>query len=37
MADRIRELTGLPLRNLVVSTFHSFGAWFLRKEIHRLG
>jgi len=37
MADRARELTGLPLKNLLVSTFHSFGAWFLRKEIHRLG
>lgn len=37
MADRTRELTGLPLKNLIVSTFHSFGAWFLRKEIHRLG
>jgi len=37
MAERTRELTGLPLKNLIVSTFHSFGAWFLRKEIHRLG
>jgi len=37
MADRAREVTGLPLKNLIVSTFHSFGAWFLRKEIHRLG
>ena len=37
MADRARELTGLPLKNLIVSTFHSFGAWVLRKEIHRLG
>ena len=37
MADRTRELTGLPLKNLIVSTFHSFGAWILRKEIHRLG
>jgi len=37
MADRARELTGLPLKNLIVSTFHSFGAWILRKEIHRLG
>ena len=37
MANRARELTGLPLKNLAVSTFHSFGAWFLRKEIHRLG
>lgn len=37
MADRARELVGLPLKNLMVSTFHSFGAWFLRKEIHRLG
>jgi DNA helicase-2/ATP-dependent DNA helicase PcrA len=37
MANRARELTALPLKNLAVSTFHSFGAWFLRKEIHRLG
>ena len=37
MAERTREITGLPLKNLIVSTFHSFGAWFLRKEIHRLG
>jgi len=37
MADRTRGLTKLPLKNLIVSTFHSFGAWFLRKEIHRLG
>ena len=37
MAERARELTGLPLKNLLISTFHSFGAWFLRKEIHRLG
>ncbi len=37
MAQRARELSGLPLKNLHISTFHSFGAWFLRKEIHRLG
>ncbi|MCE5255819.1 MAG: UvrD-helicase domain-containing protein [Spirochaetaceae bacterium] len=37
MADRARSLVGLPLKNLMVSTFHSFGAWLLRKEIHRLG
>ncbi|HWR11445.1 MAG TPA: ATP-dependent helicase [Rectinemataceae bacterium] len=37
MAERARQLTGLPLKNLVIATFHSFGAWFLRKEIHRLG
>ncbi len=37
MAERARALTGLPLKNLLISTFHSFGAWFLRKEIHRLG
>jgi DNA helicase-2/ATP-dependent DNA helicase PcrA len=37
MAARARELAGLPLKNLLISTFHSFGAWFLRKEIHRLG
>lgn len=37
MADRARGLVGLPLKNLMVSTFHSFGAWLLRKEIHRLG
>lgn len=37
MADRARELVGQPLKQLHVSTFHSFGAWLLRKEIHRLG
>jgi len=37
MADRARGLVGLPLKSLMVSTFHSFGAWLLRKEIHRLG
>ncbi len=37
MAHRAQSITGLPLRNLHISTFHSFGAWFLRKEIHRVG
>jgi len=37
MADRARSLTGLPLKNLLIATFHSFGAWFLRREIHRCG
>ncbi len=37
MVHRAQSITGLPLRNLHISTFHSFGAWFLRREIHRLG
>lgn len=37
MADRARQIAGKPLKNLMISTFHSFGAWFLRKEIRRLG
>jgi DNA helicase-2/ATP-dependent DNA helicase PcrA len=37
MADRARELVRQPLKQLHVSTFHSFGAWLLRREIHRLG
>lgn len=37
MAQRTKELVGAPLANLMVSTFHSFGAWFLRREIHRIG
>lgn len=37
MADRARHITGQPLKNLIVSTFHSFGAWILRREIRRMG
>lgn len=37
MSQRVHELTGRPLRDLTVSTFHSFGVKILRKEIHRLG
>lgn len=37
MSDRARELVRKPLKELMVSTFHAFGAWILRHEIHRLG
>ena len=37
MVERAHSLTGLPLKNLMVSTFHSFGAWLLRKEANQLG
>lgn len=37
MSDRARELVKKPLKDLMVSTFHAFGAWILRHEIHRLG
>lgn len=37
MTERAHALTGLPLRNLMVTTFHAFGAWMLRQEAHHLG
>ncbi|GAB6277823.1 MAG: UvrD-helicase domain-containing protein [Rectinema sp.] len=37
MVERAHDLTGLALKNLMVSTFHSFGAWMLRKEAGVLG
>ncbi len=37
MSGRVRQLTGRPMRELTVSTFHAFGASILRKEIRRLG
>jgi len=37
MAQRIRELTGKPLQELVTSTFHAFGMSVLKKHIHLLG
>jgi len=37
MVERAHGLTGLALKNLMVSTFHSFGAWMLRKEANLLG
>jgi DNA helicase-2/ATP-dependent DNA helicase PcrA len=37
MIERAHALTGLPLKNLMVSTFHSFGAWILRHEAAELG
>jgi len=37
MVQRVHLLTGLPLKSLMVSTFHSFGAWMLRKEASLLG
>lgn len=37
MRERVKELTGRPLRNLTVSTFHAFGVKVLRTHITRLG
>ncbi|MCL2093173.1 MAG: exodeoxyribonuclease V subunit gamma [Treponema sp.] len=37
MESRVRELTGRKLQALTVSTFHAFGAKFLRDEIEILG
>lgn len=37
MTERIKELTGLKLQNLTISTFHAFGVRLLRKYIHLLG
>lgn len=37
MVERAHSLTGLALKNLLVSTFHSFGAWMLRSEASALG
>ncbi|MGE4584035.1 MAG: ATP-dependent helicase [Sphaerochaeta sp.] len=37
MADRIRELTGLPLKKLTTSTFHAFGMGVLKQYIQHLG
>jgi DNA helicase-2/ATP-dependent DNA helicase PcrA len=37
MEARVRELTGKPLRDLTVSTFHAFGVKILREEIETLG
>ena len=37
MSKRIRELTSKPLRNLTISTFHSFGVKILRDTISTIG
>ncbi|MDR2601454.1 MAG: exodeoxyribonuclease V subunit gamma [Spirochaetaceae bacterium] len=37
METRVKELTRLPLKNLTVKTFHSFGVQMLRVEIEALG
>ncbi|MDR3247462.1 MAG: exodeoxyribonuclease V subunit gamma [Treponema sp.] len=37
MESRVKELTGRPLRDLTVSTFHAFGVRILREEIETLG
>ncbi len=37
MQQRVKELTGKPLRNLTCSTFHAFGVKVLRSYITRLG
>lgn len=37
MAERIRSLTGMPLKNLLATTFHSFGMRILKQYIHHLG
>jgi DNA helicase-2/ATP-dependent DNA helicase PcrA len=37
MRERVKELTGRPLKNLTCSTFHAFGVKVLRSHIHLLG
>jgi DNA helicase-2/ATP-dependent DNA helicase PcrA len=37
MELRVKELTGKPLQNLSLSTFHAFGSALLRNEIEHLG
>lgn len=37
MGDRIRSLTGEPLKKLTTSTFHSFGMGVLKQYIQHLG
>lgn len=37
MGDRIRSLTGLPLKRLTATTFHSFGLGLLKQYIQHLG
>lgn len=37
MSDRIRALTGKPLKGLTTTTFHSFGLGLLKQYIHHLG
>ena len=37
MAERIRDIAGRKLRDLTVSTFHSFGVSVLKRHAHRLG
>lgn len=37
MSERVRHITGKPLKNLTVSTFHAFGVQVLRSHIEVLG
>ncbi|MGD1833324.1 MAG: ATP-dependent helicase [Sphaerochaetaceae bacterium] len=37
MSERIRSLTGKPLKDLLTTTFHSFALRILKKHIHHLG
>ncbi len=37
MSDRIREVTGKPLKKLTATTFHSFGLGILKQYIQYLG
>jgi len=37
MASRVRELTGMPLKGLTTSTFHSFGMGLLKQHIQHIG
>ncbi len=37
MAERIRSLTGMPLKDLLATTFHSFGMRVLKQYIQYLG
>ncbi len=37
MQERVKKLTGKPLSNLTVSTFHAFGVQVLREQCGKLG
>lgn len=37
MRERVQRLINLPMENIWISTFHSMGAHFLRREIDNLG
>ncbi len=37
MSERVKEVTGKPLKNLTATTFHSFGLGLLKQYIQHLG